>query len=70
MTINTVGVVTGAGSGMGLACATRMADMVDVLLMADMNEGALSAAAQQLAAADGRADIESSPSTSPMRAHC
>jgi NAD(P)-dependent dehydrogenase (short-subunit alcohol dehydrogenase family) len=58
MTINTVGVVTGAGSGMGLACATRMADMVDVLLMADMNEGALSAAAQQLAAADGRADIE------------
>ncbi len=31
----TVGIATGAGRGMGLACAKRLAEMVDVLLLAD-----------------------------------
>jgi NADP-dependent 3-hydroxy acid dehydrogenase YdfG len=38
--MTTVGVATGAGSGMGLACARRMADIVDVVL-ADRDEGSL-----------------------------
>jgi NAD(P)-dependent dehydrogenase (short-subunit alcohol dehydrogenase family) len=55
---STVGVVTGAGSGMGLACARRMAAMVDVLLLADVNEGAVTDAAQQLADGHGRASTD------------
>jgi NAD(P)-dependent dehydrogenase (short-subunit alcohol dehydrogenase family) len=58
MKTNTVGVVTGAGSGMGLACATRMAAMVDVLLLADVNEGAVTDAAQHLSDGHGRATID------------
>ena len=54
MKAKTVGVVTGAGSGMGLACATRMAGMVDVLLLADVNEGAVADAAQHLSDGRGR----------------
>jgi NAD(P)-dependent dehydrogenase (short-subunit alcohol dehydrogenase family) len=54
----TVGLVTGAGSGMGLACATRMADMVDVLFLADLNDGAVTDAAQQLSDGDGRATVD------------
>ena len=54
----TVGLVTGAGSGMGLACATRMADMVDVLFLADLNDGAVTDAAQQLSDGNGRATID------------
>jgi NAD(P)-dependent dehydrogenase (short-subunit alcohol dehydrogenase family) len=61
MTMKTVGLVTGAGSGMGLACATRMADMVDVLLLVDLNEGAVTAAAQQLSGGHGRATIDVLP---------
>ena len=34
----TVGIVTGAARGMGAACATRVADMVDVLLVADRDD--------------------------------
>jgi NAD(P)-dependent dehydrogenase (short-subunit alcohol dehydrogenase family) len=58
MTTNTVGVVTGAGSGMGLACARRMATMVDVLLLADVNEGAVTDAAQHLSDGQGGASID------------
>lgn len=54
----TVGLVTGAGSGMGLACATRMADMVDVLFLADLNDGAVTDAAQQLSDGNRRATID------------
>jgi NADP-dependent 3-hydroxy acid dehydrogenase YdfG len=39
--MTTVGVATGAGSGMGLACARRMADIVDVVVLADRDEGSL-----------------------------
>jgi NAD(P)-dependent dehydrogenase (short-subunit alcohol dehydrogenase family) len=57
----TVGVVTGAGSGMGLACAVRLADMVDLLLLADRNEAALAAVAPQVADSAHRATIEAFP---------
>ena len=54
----TVGIVTGAARGMGAACAARVADMVDVLLLVDRNEASLSAQADNLAAARTRADVE------------
>ena len=38
-------VVTGAGRGMGRACAARLMDAVDVLLMVDRDESALEASA-------------------------
>jgi NAD(P)-dependent dehydrogenase (short-subunit alcohol dehydrogenase family) len=54
----TVGIVTGAARGMGAACAARLADMVDVLLLVDRNESSLAAQADGLAAAKTRADVE------------
>ena len=46
MTNTKVGVVTGGARGMGLACATRMRPMVDVLFVTDRDaDGAASAAA-------------------------
>jgi len=54
----TVGIVTGAARGMGAACAARVADMVDVLLLVDRNESTLAAQADDLAAARTRADVE------------
>ena len=36
----TVGIVTGAGRGMGAACADRVKDMVDVLVLVDRDETA------------------------------
>ncbi len=44
----TVGIVTGAARGMGAACAERVADMVDVLFLADRDEGAVKAVANAL----------------------
>ena len=44
----TVGIVTGAARGMGAACATRVADMVDVLLVADRDEERLAGTLQHL----------------------
>lgn len=44
----TVGVVTGAGRGMGLACAARLTDMVDALLVVDRDESAVTTAATDL----------------------
>jgi NAD(P)-dependent dehydrogenase (short-subunit alcohol dehydrogenase family) len=41
--MTTVGIVTGAGSGIGAACAQRLAGTVDVLLLADLTETALDA---------------------------
>ncbi len=35
-----VGIVTGAGRGMGLACARRLAATVDALLLVDLDEAA------------------------------
>ena len=54
----TVGIVTGAARGMGAACAARVADMVDVLLLVDRNESSLAAQADNLAAAKTRANVE------------
>jgi len=36
--MTTVGIATGAGRGMGLACARRLAGMVDTLLLVDRDE--------------------------------
>lgn len=56
--MTTVGIATGAGRGMGLACARRMATTVDQLLLVDRDEGAATAAAAELAALDGAAAVE------------
>jgi NAD(P)-dependent dehydrogenase (short-subunit alcohol dehydrogenase family) len=54
----TVGIVTGAGRGMGAACAERVKDLVDVLIIVDRDEAGLAAAAERLAAESGGASIE------------
>lgn len=54
----TVGIVTGAGRGMGAACADRVKNMVDVLLLVDRDETGLAAAAERQAAAPGSATVE------------
>ena len=41
--MTSVAIVTGAGSGIGAACAQRIAGSVDVLLLADVNEASLTA---------------------------
>lgn len=46
--MTTVGIATGAGRGMGLACARRMTGLVDRVLMVDKDEAGLSAAAREL----------------------
>ena len=48
--MTTVGIATGAGRGMGLACAHRMVDMVDALLLVDLEEASVAAAAGDLSA--------------------
>ena len=53
-----VGIVTGAARGMGAACAARVADMVDVLLLVDRDEATLTAQADVLAVSKTRADVE------------
>ena len=54
----TVGIVTGAARGMGAACAERVAEMVDVLVLVDRNEAVLATQADLLAAAGHRAQVE------------
>jgi NAD(P)-dependent dehydrogenase (short-subunit alcohol dehydrogenase family) len=44
--MTTVGIATGAGRGMGLACARRMTGLVDALLLVDRDEQAVTAAAK------------------------
>ncbi|MBN2621858.1 MAG: SDR family oxidoreductase [Acidimicrobiales bacterium] len=46
-----MGIATGAGRGMGLACAQRLVDMVDAVLLVDRDEAAVTAAAASLATA-------------------
>lgn len=54
----TVGIVTGAARGMGAACAVRLADMVDVLVLVDRNEALLTTQADLLAAGGHRAQLD------------
>ena len=53
-----VGIVTGAGRGMGAACAARLVDMVDVLLLVDRDEASVIDAGTKLSGASHRADVE------------
>ncbi|MFJ9710449.1 SDR family oxidoreductase [Streptomyces sp. NPDC101234] len=57
--MTTVGIVTGAGRGMGEACARRLADTVDVLLLVDRDAAGVAAVAKDLNDAAGRAHAES-----------
>jgi NAD(P)-dependent dehydrogenase (short-subunit alcohol dehydrogenase family) len=45
--MTTVGIATGAGRGMGAACATRLVDMVDVTLLVDRDGKAIGEAAKR-----------------------
>ncbi len=54
----TVGIVTGAGRGMGAACAHRVKEMVDTLVLVDRDEVGLAAAAERHASSPGQAAIE------------
>ena len=54
----TVGIVTGAARGMGAACAVRLADVVDVLVLVDRNEALLATQADLLAAAGHKAQLD------------
>jgi NAD(P)-dependent dehydrogenase (short-subunit alcohol dehydrogenase family) len=54
----TVGIVTGAARGMGAACADRVKELVDVIVLVDRDEAGLAAAAERLAAESGRSSIE------------
>ena len=56
--MTTIGIATGAGRGMGLACAWRLADMVDRLLLVDRDETTVTAAAEELSGAGRRAVVE------------
>ncbi|MFC5746285.1 SDR family oxidoreductase [Actinomadura rugatobispora] len=49
--MTTVGIATGAGRGMGLACARRLGPLVDHLVLVDRDEAAVSAAAKELSGA-------------------
>jgi NAD(P)-dependent dehydrogenase (short-subunit alcohol dehydrogenase family) len=46
--LTTIGIVTGAGRGIGLACAARLADLVEILIVADIDDQATRAAAKGL----------------------
>ncbi|MER5803977.1 SDR family oxidoreductase [Streptomyces mirabilis] len=56
--MTTVGIATGAGRGMGEACARRLADMVDVLLLVDRDEAAVTAVAKDFSDSGLRAFAE------------
>jgi NAD(P)-dependent dehydrogenase (short-subunit alcohol dehydrogenase family) len=56
--MTSVGIATGAGRGMGLECARRLIGTVDVLLMVDLDEATVTAAAKELSAAGGRTSAE------------
>jgi NAD(P)-dependent dehydrogenase (short-subunit alcohol dehydrogenase family) len=48
--VSTVGIVTGAGRGMGRACAAQLAGTVDHLLLVDVDEAGVTTAADRLGA--------------------
>ena len=51
-----VGIVTGAASGIGLACARRLVGTVDVLLLADLHDDAVGQVADELSGPDTRCE--------------
>jgi NAD(P)-dependent dehydrogenase (short-subunit alcohol dehydrogenase family) len=55
--VTAVGIVTGAGRGMGRACAEHLLDLVDVLIAVDLEEDAAAACASDLTGL-GRAVVE------------
>jgi len=55
--MTTVGIATGAGRGMGLACGARLAEMVDQLLLVDLDQTTVTAAAERLTSTS-RATVE------------
>jgi NAD(P)-dependent dehydrogenase (short-subunit alcohol dehydrogenase family) len=56
--MSTVGIATGAGRGMGLACAERLTGLVDTLLLVDLDEAAVATAAKDLADSGRGAVVE------------
>lgn len=56
--VATVGIATGAGRGMGLACAQRLAGLVDTVLLVDRDETTVEEAAAALAAGSPGTDFE------------
>lgn len=56
--MTTVGIATGAGRGMGLECGRRLTGMVDRLLLVDLDEPTVTAAAHDLATSGRGAVVE------------
>jgi len=56
--MTTVGVATGAGRGMGLACAGRMVELVDALVVVDLDERSASDAAARLSGSHPGVSVE------------
>ncbi|MFF3567226.1 SDR family oxidoreductase [Nocardia jiangxiensis] len=57
--MSTVGIVTGAGRGMGYACAQRVAGMVDTLLLVDRDAATANTARDVLTAENPGVTVES-----------
>jgi NAD(P)-dependent dehydrogenase (short-subunit alcohol dehydrogenase family) len=56
--VTSVGIVTGAGRGMGLACAGRMVDLVDRLLLVDVNAESMHQVSSRLSSSGSGAVVE------------
>src|SRR5262249_20740700 len=56
--MTSVGIATGAGRGMGAACAARMSDLVDVMLLVDRDASSVADAANTLSNTNHRAELE------------
>ncbi|MCK9929085.1 SDR family oxidoreductase [Frankia sp. Mgl5] len=59
--MTSVGIATGAGRGMGAACARLLADSVDVLLLVDLADELMAETAGTLRTGGHRAEIETFP---------
>lgn len=55
--MSTVGIVTGAGRGMGFACAQRLTGLVDTLILVDLDADGAARAAEELGG-QGKATVE------------
>lgn len=63
--MSTVGIVTGAGRGMGKACAAALAGAVGTLLLVDIDAGTAAATAKELADAGHQAEAFAGDVSSP-----